>query len=74
MDPYEKLNCLEEAMSLLNRAIDGLQGNGFDDLIDSIRDAMADTDMAKRSLQDELHKENEAVREEQEREYYRAVY
>lgn len=72
-DANEKMSALSEGMRLIERIKDEIAGMGYIGLENDLVDLMADFDLKRRALQDDLLAEQREQEEEQEREYYAAA-
>lgn len=72
-DANEKMSALSEGMRLIERIKDEISGMGYIGLENDLIDLMADFDLERRDLQDDLMAEQREQEEEQEREYYAAA-
>lgn len=72
-DANDKMSALTEGMRLIERIKDEIAGMGYIGLENDLMDLIADFDLERRDLQDDLLAEQREQEEEQEREYYAAV-
>lgn len=73
-DANEKMSALSEGMRLIERIKDEIAGMGYIGLENDLVDLMADFDLERRDLQDDLLAEQREQEAEDEREYMAACY
>lgn len=73
-DAYEKDEALKDGMKLIEQIRDKIAGMGYFGLENDLDDLMADFDLERRDLQDDIAAANREQEEEDEQEYLASCY